>query len=126
MLFRSGIVVFGQKTSYSLTSALDRVNVVRMLIKIKREIRKASLAYLFELNDRITRDSIKQMLDTYLHDIMLRRGLYDYVVVCDESNNTAVRIDRNEMWIDIAVKPAKAVEFIYIPIRVVSTGASLS
>ena len=120
-----GIVVFGQKTSYSLTSALDRVNVMRMLIKIKRDIRKASLAYLFELNDRITRDSIKQMIDTYLNDIMLRRGLYDYVVVCDLTNNTSARIDRNELWVDIAVKPAKAIEFIYIPIRVVSTGADL-
>lgn len=118
-----GIVVFGQKTSYSLTSALDRVNVMRMMIKIKRDIRKASLAYLFELNDRITRESIKQMIDDYLNDIMMRRGLYDFVVVCDESNNTPTRIDRNELWVDIAVKPAKAVEFIYIPIRVVSTGA---
>ena len=120
-----GIVVFGQKTSYSLTSALDRVNVMRMLVLIKRDIRKASLAYLFELNDRITRDSIKQMIDDYLNDIMMRRGLYDYVVVCDTSNNTPTRIDRNELWVDIALKPAKAVEFIYIPIRVVSTGASI-
>ena len=120
-----GIAVFGQKTSYSLTSALDRVNVVRMLIKIKREIRKASMAYLFELNDRITRESIKQMIDDYLNDIMVRRGLYDYAVICDESNNTSVRIDRNELWVDILVKPAKAVEFIYIPIRVVSTGAKI-
>ena len=120
-----GITVFGQKTSYNLTSALDRVNVVRMLIKIKREIRKASMAYLFELNDRITRESIKQMIDDYLNDIMVRRGLYDYAVICDESNNTSVRIDRNEMWIDILVKPAKAVEYIYIPIRVVSTGAKI-
>jgi len=120
-----GIVVFGQKTSYSLTSALDRVNVMRMLIKIKRDIRKASLAYLFELNDRITRDSIKQMIDSYLNDIMLRRGIYDYVVLCDTSNNTPTRIDRNELWVDIALKPSRSVEFIYIPIRVVSTGAAL-
>lgn len=120
-----GIVVFGQKTSYSLTSALDRINVMRMLMKIKRDIRKASMAYLFELNDRITRDSIKQMIDDYLNDIMVRRGLYDYAVICDDTNNTAVRIDRNEMWVDILVKPAKAVEFIYIPIRVVSTGTAI-
>lgn len=120
-----GIVVFGQKTSYSLTSALDRINVMRLLIKMKREIRKASMAYLFELNDRITRDSIKQMIDDYLNDIMVRRGLYDYLVVCDESNNTPVRIDRNELWVDILVKPAKAIEFIYIPIRVVSTGTNI-
>lgn len=120
-----GIVVWGQKTSYSLTSALDRINVVRMLLKIKRDLRKAAMAYLFELNDRITRDSIKLMCDGYLNDIMVRRGLYDYIVVCDLSNNTPTRIDRNELWVDIALKPAKAIEFIYIPIRVVSTGAQL-
>lgn len=120
-----GIVVFGQKTSYSLTSALDRVNVMRMLMKIKRDIRKAAMAYLFELNDKITRDSIKAMIDSYLNDIMMRRGLYDYVVLCDESNNTPTRIDRNELWVDIALKPAKAIEFIYIPIRVVTTGAEI-
>lgn len=120
-----GFVVFGQKTSYSLTSALDRVNVMLLLQKLKREIRKASMAYLFELNDRITRDSIKTMIDDYLNDIMIRRGVYDYLVICDDSNNTSTRIDRNELWVDILVKPAKAIEFIYIPIRVVSTGAAL-
>lgn len=117
-----GIVVFGQKTSYSLASALDRINVVRMLMKIKRDIRKAAMAYLFELNDQITRESIKQMIDDYLNDIMIRRGIYDYIVVCDESNNTPARIDRNELWVDIAIEPAKSIEFIYIPIRVVNTG----
>lgn len=120
-----GIVVFGQKTSYSLTSALDRINVMRMLMKIKRDIRKAAMAYLFELNDKITRDSIKAMIDGYLNDIMMRRGLYDYVVLCDGSNNTPTRIDLNELWVDIALKPAKAIEFIYIPIRVVATGATI-
>ena len=120
-----GIIVFGQKTSAVNASALDRVNVVRMLCKIKREIRKAAFAYLFELNDRITRESIKQMIDDYLNDIMQRRGIYDYVVLCDESNNTPVRIDRNELWVDVAIKPAKAVEFIYIPIKVVNTGDDL-
>lgn len=120
-----GIVVFGQKTSYSLTSALDRINVIRMLIKVKRDIRKASLAYLFELNDKITRDSIKQMIDDYLNDIMLRRGISDYFVICDETNNTQDRINRNELWVDIAILPAKSVEFIYIPINVVATGSSL-
>jgi len=120
-----GITVFGQKTSYNVASALDRINVVRLLNKMKRDIRKASMSFLFELNDRITRETIKAMIDDYLSDILQRRGLYDYVVQCDEQNNTAVRIDRNELWVDIAVKPAKAVEFIYIPIRVVTTGADL-
>lgn len=120
-----GIVVFGQKTSAATTSALDRINVMRLMIMMKRDIRKASLSYLFELNDRITRDSIKQMIDNYLHDILIRRGLYDFVTICDATNNTPTRIDSNELWVDIAVKPVKSVEFIYVPIRVVSTGASL-
>jgi len=119
-----GILVFGQKTSASAASALDRINVMRLMVMIKRDVRKSSFAYLFELNDRITRDAIKQTIDNYLSDILLRRGLYDYVVVCDLSNNTPTRIDRNELWVDIALKPEKAIEFIYIPIRVVSTGAS--
>lgn len=120
-----GIVVFGQRTSSPLASAMSSVNVVRMLSKIKRDIRKAAAAYLFELNDRITRESIKAMIEGYLNDIMMRRGVYDFVVICDESNNTPVRIDRNELWVDIAIKPARSVEFIYIPIQVVATGADL-
>lgn len=121
-----GIVVFGQKTSTgALASGLDRVNVMRLMIMIKRDIRKASMSYLFELNDRITRDSIKSMIDNYLNDILQRRGLYDYVVVCDSSNNTPTRIDANQLWVDIAVQPTKSVEFIYIPINIVSTGATL-
>lgn len=118
-----GIMVFGQKTSYNAASALDRINVVRMLMKIKRDLRKSSMPYLFEPNDQITRDSIKLMIDGYLNDILVRRGLYDYIVLCDQSNNTPARIDRNELWVDIALKPVKAIEFLYIPIRVLSTGA---
>jgi phage tail sheath protein FI len=121
-----GIVIWGQKTSAPAASALDRINVMRMMMMIKRDIRKASMAYVFEPNDQITRDSIKSMIDGYLNDIMIRRGLYDYVVLCDTSNNTATRIDRNELWVDISVKPVKAAEFIYIPIRVLNTGASMN
>ncbi len=120
-----GIVVWGQKTSYSSASAFDRVNVIRLLQKIKRDLRKAAMVYIFEINDQITRDSIKLMIDSYLGDILTRRGLYDFAVLCDSSNNTPVRIDRNELWVDIALKPAKSIEFIYIPIRVLTTGAKM-
>jgi len=121
-----GIVVFGQKTSVgSVASGLDRVNVMRLMVMIKRDIRKASMSYLFELNDRITQDSIKSMIDNYLNDILLRRGLYDYVVICDSSNNTPTRVDANQLWVDIAVQPTKSVEFIYIPINIVATGSTL-
>jgi len=120
-----GIVVFGQKTSYSSASALDRVNVSRMIIKIKRDLRINLMAYLFELNDEQTRASVKTMVDDYLHDIMVRRGLYDYLVVCSEDNNTPERIDRNELYCDIYLKPAKSIEFIHTTIKIQSTGATL-
>lgn len=120
-----GLIVWGQKTSSPAASALDRVNVVRLLCYIKRSLRKASMPFVFEPNDARTRDDIKAMIDNFLGDIMIRRGLYDFLVVCDESNNTPARIDRNECWVDVAVKPTKALEFLYIPIRVLATGAPM-
>ena len=121
-----GIIIWGQKTSYPAASALDRINVVRLVMYIKRSLRKASMPFLFEPNDQITRNNIKAAFDGFLGDILSKRGLYDYATLCDESNNTPDRIDRNEMYVDVALKPTKAVEFIYVPIRVLSTGASLS
>jgi phage tail sheath protein FI len=121
-----GILIFGQKTSAPLASALDRVNVMRLLIKMKRDIRIASFAYLFELNNRITQDSIAQMITNYLNEIMAGNGLYDFAVVCDSSNNTPAVVDANELYVNIAVQPEKAVEFIYIPIQVVATGTPLT
>jgi hypothetical protein len=120
-----GILVLGQKTTNPNTSALDRVNVSRLVKFIKRELRKALFAYLFEPNDRYTRANVKSTVDSFLVSLVDRRGLYDFATVCDESNNTPDRIDRNELWIDIAIKPVKAVEFIYVPIRVVATGAEI-
>lgn len=120
-----GLVVMGQKTQSSTTSALDRINVVRMLASVRRAIRKASMSFLFQPNDQITLDNLRTAIEGYLGDIMSRGGLYDFAVVADSTNNTAARRDRNELWVDIALKPMKSVEFIYVPIRVLSTGASL-
>jgi hypothetical protein len=120
-----GLVIWGQKTSAPAASARDRINVERLLCYIRRSLRKASMPFLFEPNDQVTRDDFKAMVDGFLGDIMMRRGLYDFVTLCDSSNNTPARIDRNEMWMDIGLKPVKAVEFIYIPIRVLSTGAKM-
>ena len=78
--------------------------------------------YLFEPNDKITRDEIKQAAESLLLELVGQRALYDFLVVCDESNNTPARIDRNELYLDIAVEPVKAVEFIYIPLRLKNTG----
>lgn len=120
-----GLLVWGQKTSYGAASALDRVNVVRLVMYMKRGLRKGSFPFVFEPNDKITRENLKAAADGYLNDILAKRGLYDFVTLCDESNNTPDRIDRNELWLDVAIKPVKAAEFIYIPIRVLSTGAQM-
>lgn len=120
-----GLIVWGQKTSSGAASALDRVNVSREMMYIKRSIRKASMPFVFEPNDQLTRDNLKAMIDGFLGDILVRRGLYDFVTLCNDHNNTPVRIDRNELWCDVALKPVKSAEFLYIPIRVLSTGATM-
>ena len=120
-----GLVVWGQKTSTSAASALDRINVSRLLKYIRRGVRKGSFPYIFEPNDQITRGNLKSMVDGFLGDILIKRGLYDYATLCSEFNNTATRIDRNELYCDIALKPTKAAEFLYFPTRIVSTSATI-
>lgn len=120
-----GILVWGQKTSQSDASARDRVNVERMLRSIKRSLRKNTMSFIFQPNDSITRGSLKATIDGFLGDVLVKRGLYDFVTQCDGDNNTDARIDRNEMYADVAVKPTKAAEFLYIPIRVLATGADI-
>jgi hypothetical protein len=120
-----GILVFGQKTSTTTASALDRINVSRLMMYIKRGLRKGAFPYIFEPNDSITRGNLKSMVDGFLGDIMIKRGLYDFATLCNEVNNTPTRIDRNELWCDAALKPVKTAEFVYIPVRVVSTGANI-
>ena len=77
--------------------------------------------FLFEPNDAVTRQNAKDVVDGLLSNLVIQRGLFDFVTVCDGTNNTAARIDRNELYIDIAIQPVKAVEFIYIPIRIQNT-----
>jgi len=117
-----GIFVFGQKTLQPTASALDRVNVARLIAYLRERFDPLSRPFIFEINDKITRANAKQVFDGFLGDLMSKRALYDFIVVCDETNNTPARIDRNELWIDVAIEPAKAAEFIYIPIRIVNTG----
>ena len=92
------------------------------MMYIKRQLRKNTMSFVFEPNDQLTRDNLKAVVDNFLGDIMVKRGLYDFVTVCDETNNTPSRIDRNELWVDIAIEPVKAIEFIYIPLRLKNTG----
>jgi phage tail sheath protein FI len=118
-----GHVNFGQKTRAKNASALDRINVSRLVVYLRTQLNRLARPYIFEPNDRITRDEIKQACESLLLELVGLRAISDYVVVCDTSNNTPSRIDRNELWVDIAIVPIKAVEFIYIPLRVKNTGA---
>ena len=118
----NGLLNYGNKSSFNSQSALDRINVARLIAYIRRQLTIAARPFVFEPNDAYTRQQIQGVVQTLLVDLVAKRGVYDYLVVCDESNNTPARIDRNELWIDVAIEPVKAVEFIYIPVRVFNTG----
>jgi hypothetical protein len=117
-----GLYIFGQKTLQTGSSALDRVNVSRLLAYLRERFDPLARPFIFEPNDIITRGNVKQVFDSFLGDLLAKRAIYDFIVVCDETNNTPARIDRNELYVDVAIEPVKAAEFIYIPVRVVNTG----
>lgn len=117
-----GIVNFGNKTATSVTTALDRINVARLICYLRQRLEEIGKLFLFEPNDEITRNEITNTINSLMIDLIAKRAIYDYLVVCDLSNNTPSRIDRNELWVDIAIEPVKAVEFIYIPLRIKNTG----
>ena len=117
-----GITNFGNKTATSVTSALDRINVARLVAFVRGRLQEIAQNYLFEPNDQITRNEITNAVNSLMIDLVNKRGVYDYLVVCDLTNNTPARIDANELYVDIAIEPVKAVEFIYIPLRIKNTG----
>jgi hypothetical protein len=121
-----GITVYGQKTRCPISSAFDRINVSRLIAYIRGRVDRLARPFIFEPNDKITRDQLKQIVEQMLNDLTAKRALYDYLVVCDTTNNTPIRIDRNELYLDIAIEPVKAVEFIYIPLRIKNTGSIAS
>jgi phage tail sheath protein FI len=118
----TGLVVYGQKTRQLVASSLDRINVARLVIYLRYQLNVIAKPYIFEPNDTITRNQIKQQIEKLLLELVGQRALYDFLVVCDNSNNTPSRIDANELHVDIAIEPVKAVEFIYIPLRLENTG----
>ena len=118
----TGLVNYGQYTRAKNASALDRINVARLVIYLRRQFAQLAKPYVFEPNDKITRDEIKGAAENLLLELVGQRALYDYIVVCDTSNNTPSRIDRSELYLDVAIEPVKAVEFIYIPLRLKNTG----
>ena len=111
-----GLYINGQKTLHNQVSALDRVNVARLIVYLRFQLELLAEPFLFEINDELTRDQVKDTFDRFFADLLGLRAIFDFLVVCDETNNTPDRIDRNELWIDIAIQPAKVIEFIFIPI----------
>ena len=119
-----GTVLFGDKTLYSQPSAFDRINVRRLFIVLEKAIARAARAQLFEFNDEFTRAQFVNLVEPFLRLVQGRRGIYDFRVVCDETNNTPEVVDRNEFIGDIYIKPAKSINFIQLNFVAVRTGVA--
>jgi len=122
----SGIILFGDKTGLTFESAFDRINVRRLFITIEKAIENVARAQLFELNDAGTRSNFVNVVEPYLRDVQAKRGLSDFLVVCDDTNNTPDVIDRNEFIAEIYVKPARSINFIGLTFIATRTGVSFS
>lgn len=118
-----GIVVWGQETRSGTSTARNRINVTRLENYLRVIFKSIANGFLFEPNDQVTRKSIATQIETACNDILSKRGIYDFLVVCDSSNNTSSTIANNQMFVDVAIEPARDVEFIFIPIALYNPGA---
>lgn len=122
----SGIILFGDKTALGYPSAFDRINVRRLFLTLEKSIERAARAQLFEFNDLITRSNFVNIVEPYLRDVKAKRGISEFIVICDESNNTPDVIDSNQFKADIFVKPARSINFIGLTFVATRTGVSFS
>jgi phage tail sheath protein FI len=120
----SGFVLFGDKTHLDKESAFNRINVRRLFITLEKAIATAAKFQLFEFNDAFTRAQFRSLVEPFLRDVQGRRGIYDFRVVCDETNNTAQVVDANEFRADIFIKPARSINFITLTFVATRTGIS--
>ena len=120
----SGIILFGDKTGLAKASAFDRINVRRLFIYLEDAISAAARDQLFEFNDEITRTNFVNIIEPFLRDVQAKRGIFDYVVICDETNNTATIIDNNEFVADIYIKPARSINYIGLTFVATRTGVA--
>ena len=118
----AGIVLFGDKTGLAKASAFDRINVRRLFIYLEDAISAAAKDQLFEFNDEVTRTNFVNTIEPFLRDVQSNRGITDYVVICDETNNTAAIIDNNEFVADVYIKPARSINFIGLTFVATKTG----
>ncbi|SVC71853.1 uncharacterized protein METZ01_LOCUS324707, partial [marine metagenome] len=121
-----GTVLFGDKTAQSKPSAFDRINVRRLFIVLEKAIATAAKFQLFEFNDEFTRAGFRNLVEPFLRDVQGRRGITDFAVVCDDTNNTGEVIDRNEFRADIFIKPARSINFITLNFVATRTGVAFS
>ena len=120
----AGIILFGDKTGFGKSSAFDRINVRRLFIFLEDAISAAAKDFLFEFNDEIARTNFVNIVEPFLRDVQSKRGIQDYVVICDETNNTAAVIDNNEFVADIFIKPARSINFIGLTFIATRTGVA--
>ena len=120
----AGIVLFGDKTAFGKSSAFDRINVRRLFIFLEDAISAAAKDQLFEFNDELTRTNFVNIVEPFLRDVQANRGIFDFVVICDETNNTAAVIDSNEFVADIFIKPARSINFIGLTFVATRTGVA--
>ena len=122
---QQGITIFGQRTSQRSATALDRINIRRLMIYIRKVILAATQRFVFEPNDEFTWAQIEGVLNPFLDDIRRRRGITEFRVVCDETTNTPLRIDRNELWTKVLIKPTKTAEILIFEINLTNQSAQL-
>ncbi len=119
-----GTVLFGDKTGLAYSSAFDRINVRSLFLIVEKEIAEIARVNLFEFNDQVTSTLFKNNVNPFLRDIQSKRGMYDFLVVCDETNNPPEIVDRNEFVADIYIKPAKSINFITLNFVATKTGST--
>ena len=121
-----GAVLFGDKTGLSNPSAFDRINVRKLFLVVERAVESAAQAQLFEINDATTRNSFRAIVEPFLRDVQARRGITDFEVVCDASNNTPAVIDANEFVADIFIQPSRSINFVRLTFTATRTGISFA
>ena len=122
----SGVTLFGDKTALASPSAFDRINVRRLFLNIEKRVEGLAKQVLFEQNDEITRSSFSSAVNSYMAEIQARRGVTDFLVVCDETNNTPDVIDRNEFVAEIFIKPTRSINYVTVTFTATKTGVSFA
>ena len=120
----TGILLYGDKTALNYASAFDRINVRRLFLTVEKALESVANAQLFEFNDEITRANFTNVVEPYLRDVQAKRGLIDFRVICDETNNTPSVVDNNEFRADIFLKPTKSINYVTLTFVATRTGVS--